>query len=227
MEITQQEFQQRVAENTAELQKQITDRTRDVTKFHGFDALAGELDPDVVMHKSPDIWVAALIGCLAILAKKTGADGMTTDSIKYREAEFKSCYTYVSPDVAFKTPEGTIYFTKDVNMWGSHVKISNTSIAASKFKASFDPRADKVSKDRDTYLVAKDVSSGKLIDCYMLTGDKVVKYLQTSRDIKLGSFINHGVQVPLQVPTLTYAAWHSSILPTLQTKSRSKNGTPV
>ena len=227
MEITQQEFQRRVLENTTELKKQLADKTRDVTKFHGFDAVAGELDPDVVMHKSPDIWVAALIGCLAFLSKKTGADGMTTNGIAYREAEFKSCYTYVSPDVAFKTTQGTIYFTKDVNMWGSHVKINSTSSAASKFKASFDPKADTLSKDRDTFLVAKDVSSGKLIDCYMLTGDKVVEFLQSARDIKLGSFMKNGTQVPLQVPTLSYDAWYKSVLPTLLTKQRSKDGTPI
>lgn len=224
MDLPQQEFQRRVDENTVELKKQISNRTRDVTKFHGFDALAGELDPDVVMHKSSDIWVAALIGCLAILTRKTGADGVTSNGIEYKEVEFKSCYAHVSPDVAFKTPLGTIYFTKDVNMWGSHVKESTTQRAASKFKASFDKSKHKPSKDRDTYLVAKDASSGELIDCYMLPGEKVIKYLKTSNDIKLGSFISDGKQVPLQVPVLTFKSWHESILLILPTKSRSKDG---
>ena len=217
----EKEYNRRVRENTTILLQQESTRSRDLTKFHGFDALAGELGPDIAIYKAFDIRAATLLGHLPILRANTGADGVNLETNIFREAEYKMCYATATPETAFKTCNDTIYFTKDVNLWADEVKDTKTTSSGSKFSAKFNRDSKKASKNRDTYIIASDTVSEKYIDCYMLLGELVVKYLSSSGDIKLGSFMKYGKRVDLLVPTIGYKNWINALLPTLKTKRRS------
>ena len=61
--------------------------------------------------------------------------------------------------------------------------------------------------------------SGKVIDAYSMSGDKVIKYLATSGDIKLRSFISDGVSIrnPLE-NFIGWEKWLNTLKPTLKVK---------
>jgi len=217
------EITRKIAENSAEIKRQMKNNSFDLKKFHGADAHAGDLSAFVLSAKAFDILAAAHIGALPYLKEKRGADGIFIKNGKITEVEFKTSSRTINTDNSFVTKRGAIYLTKEDNKLLECVKKSECVKLESAFTASFGDiqyESNLQSKCRDTYLIAFDEHTNQIIDCFMLTGDIVVDYLQTSNSIKLGTFIKHGKQVALESgPVIGYAQWKKALGVTLPLKN--------
>lgn len=221
--ITEQEYLRRVAENTAELLAQTKAGSFDITKFHGFDFVKGVLQPVKLLKKTHDIFAAVIIGALPYLDEHTGADGVILEDGVFHDIELKTCYSHLSPLHAFRTDQGTVYFTKDVGSWtGDWVDRNKTCIAKSKFSASFDIKHNLHTKERKTFLICIDGTTGEIICVYAMEGKRVLEYLKTSNDIKLGSFMSSGVEITnVALPVTGWDAWIDRHKPLLVVKRTS------
>lgn len=224
--ISEDEYNKRVAENKIIYLQQVASNSFDFTKFHGFDALSGEVTFIRLLKKVHDIYTAVNLNMLPYLKELHGADAVKLENSVFKDVELKTCFVEISANTAFKTVNGTIYTTKDLSQWPNGVPYSKVALLTSAFKASFGTTNKQPhKKDRDTYLLLIDGSNSKVIDCFMLEGSKVVKFLETSRDIKLGSFIKYGNSTASELNNcIGWDKWIESILPILPTnKTLNKN----
>ena len=216
------EITRKIAENSAEIKRQTKNNSFDLKKFHGADAHAGDLSTFVLSAKAFDILAGAHIGALPYLKEKHGADGILIKNSKIEKVEFKTSARTINADNSFINTRGAIYLTKEDNKLLECVKKSEVVSLESAFFASFAVQYESNlhSKCRDTYLLAFDEHNNQIIDCFMLDGDTVVKYLRTSNSIKLGTFIKHGKSVVLESgPVTGYAQWKKELSTTLPLKS--------
>lgn len=216
------EITRKIAENSAELKQQTKRNSFDLKKFHGADASAGELSAFVLSAKAYDILAGIHIGALPYLREKHGADGIIIKNGIIQQVEFKTSARTFNADNSFITKRGTIYHTKKDNKLLECVNRDETRTIESTFCASFGDiiyKSNLLSKCRDTYLLVFDEHNNQIIDCFMLDGNTVVKYLRSSNDIKLGTFINQGSRVVLESgPVIGYAAWKKKLGTTLPLK---------
>lgn len=217
--ITHSEYLRRVVENTAEWKKQSATKSFDITKYHGFDKQAGECTVVSLLKKTHDVYGAVVLGFLPYLDEQTGADAVKLEDNQYVDVELKTCYVTVTPNTAFRTARNTIYHTKDVSLWGKYVDRNKTQLIESKFSAAFKIKNNLHTKDRETYIIAIDGVLGSIIDVYYLEGKQVLKYLETSKDIKLGTFMKEGLRFVSPVePAIGWQNWIDSISKTLEIK---------
>lgn len=217
--ISVDEYNKRVYENKQIYLNQVASGSFDFTKFHGVDALAGEVTLIRLLKKVHDIYTAVNLNMLPYLTEHIGADAVKLVNNEFYDVELKTCFVDITPNSAFKTAKNTIYTTKDVSKWGDKVERSKVALLTSAFKASFTIKNNLHTKNRDTYLLLIDGNNSNVIDCFMLEGQKVVEFLETSRDIKLGSFIKYGHSISHNLNNyIGWQKWVDSILPTLPTK---------
>lgn len=216
-------YKKRVAENKIELAHQRSNGSFDITKFHGVDYERGILQPIRLIKKSHDIFAAVLLGFLPYLAEHNGADGVMLENDEFLDVELKTCYTHISPKLAFKTKQGTVYFTKDVSSWEwDWVDKNKTCLAKSQFKASFDIKNNLHTKDRKTFLICIDGDTGEIICVYSMEGKDVLEFLRSSNDIKLGSFMTSGKEVTdIAVPVTGWTKWIDRVKAPLEEKRTS------
>jgi len=209
------EITRRIAENSAELKRQTKRNSFDLKKFHGADASAGELSAFVLSSKAYDILAGIHIGALPYLREQHGADGIIIKNGNIQEVEFKTSARTFNADNSFITARGTIYQTKKDNKLLKCVTFNESRLLESVFNAKFGSikyQSNLLSKCRDTYLLIFDEHTNQIIDCFMLDGNTVVKYLRSSNDIKLGTFISLGSRVVLESgPVIGYAAWKKKL----------------
>ena len=217
------EITRKIAENSAEIKRQTKNNSFDLKKFHGADAHASDLSTFVLSAKAFDILAGAHIGALPYLKEKHGADGILIKNGKIEKVEFKTSARTINKNNSFITNRGTIYLTKEDNKLLECVKRTECVMLESAFYASFGAiqyESNLQSKCRDTYLLAFDEHTNQIIDCFMLDGDTVVEYLQTSNSIKVGTFIKYGKSVVLESgPVTGYAQWKKELSTTLPLKS--------
>lgn len=224
--ITQEEYIKRVNENTLEWNKQRKEKSFDITKFHGFDARAGDLNHVVLLKKVHDIYGAIVLGFLPFLSEQCGADAVKLSDNSYEHVELKTCYASVSPKTAFKTKSNTIYYTKDVEIWDEYVDKSKTQLIESTFSAAFSIKNNLHTKHRETYIIAIDGNNGDIIDVFYLPGSIVVDYLKSSKDIKLGTFMKKGIQFRSETfNAIGWKNWISDMLPKLKVKTCESKST--
>lgn len=217
--MTEEEYLRKQNENTIELLRQEADGSMDITKFHGFDFEKGILKPIKLLKKAHDIFAAVRLGFLPYLNEHDGADAVMLEDNKFEDVELKTCYSHISPELAFVTKLGTIYFTKDVHLWGEWVDRNKTNLAKSHFSAAFDIKKNLHTKDRKTFLICIDGNTGEYICVYSMKGESVVEFLKTSNDIKLGSFMTHGEEVKnFILPVIGWDKWLERAAKTLQVK---------
>lgn len=223
------EYIRRATENRNELALQNSTRSFDITKFHGVDYLKGELQAIKLIKKSHDIYAAIMLGFLPYLAEHNGADAVMLDNGKFIDVELKTSYTHISPKLAFRTKQGTVYFTKDVSSWDDDwVDKNKTCIAKSQFKASFDIKNNLHTKDRKTFLICIDGDTGEIICVYSMEGKKVLEFLESSNDIKLGSFMSSGTEVStVEVPVTGWDNWIDRVKDQLEVKRTSPYSTEL
>jgi len=221
--IDKTEYKKRVEENKIELKYQRATRSFDITKFHGVDYERGILQPIKLIKKSHDIFAAIVLGFLPYLAEHNGADGVMLEDDEFLDVELKTCYTHISPKLAFRTKQGTVYFTKDVSSWDwDWIDKNKTCLAKSQFKATFDIKNNRHTKDRKTFLICVDGDTGEIICVYSMEGKTVLEFLQTSNDIKLGSFMTSGKEVTdTTVPITGWTKWINRVKVQLEEKRTS------
>lgn len=217
------EYKKRAEENKVELKYQRATRSFDITKFHGVDYERGILQPIKLIKKSHDIFAAIVLGFLPYLAEHNGADGVMLEDDEFLDVELKTCYTHISPKLAFRTKQGTVYFTKDVSSWDwDWIDKNKTCLAKSQFKATFDIKNNRHTKDRKTFLICIDGDTGEIICVYSMEGKTVLEFLQTSNDIKLGSFMTSGKEVTdTTVPITGWTKWIDRVKGQLEVKRTS------
>lgn len=211
-----------INENTQELKTQELNGSCDLSKFHGIDAMKGTVSAIELLKKGHDIWAAAYLGVLPYLRENIGADAVIVHDHGFEDAELKTCYANLDPLTAFITNDDVIYFTKDITLWGDKVQKSKTVRASSRFSAKFDKMKDKTfeSKRRTTFLLCFDPQRNIIVESRVMDGDKVMKYLATSQDIKLGSFMSDGQKANTVLNNVIgWENWTNIIKPILKIKS--------
>lgn len=206
--ISVQEYARRVAENAAETKRQAKEKSFDLSKYHGFDTLAGTLTRAQLSQKSFDILAATILGVLPYLRQNTGADAVELSNGYFIDIELKTSRALPDPRKLFRTERGTLYFTKDVTKWtAGWIDRNKTSTASSQFSASFDINGNRDTKNRKTYLICIDDTTDEVICIHSMEGPKVLEFLTTSQDIKLGSFMKYGTKVTSAVVEI--AGWEN------------------
>jgi hypothetical protein len=197
----------------------------DLSRFHGADASAMEVPVITLASKSHDIYAATRLGFLPFLKENHGADALALKYGYLVGVELKTSFARITADNAFKTKRGTIYITENVHQWGNEVDVNKTTKLPSRFVASFAITSDKqyASKNRDTYLIAIDAVRDIIIDCFMLEGDSVINFLESSNSIKLGSFMSYGDRVKMvDNSAMGYDNWVAKLSTELQCKQAVK-----
>jgi len=221
MTISVNEYIRRVDENTKEFINQMKENSFDITKFHGFDVEKGILSPIILLKKVHDIFAAVVLRKLPYLKKNHGADAVElSNTNEFIDIELKTSYNSISESKAFKTAANTVYFTKDVKLWkGDWVDRNKTALAKSQFNAKFEIKNNLHTKERKTYLLCIDSDSSEFICAYSMPGKKVLEFLETSKDIKLASFMTYGTEVTdLVLEPVGWDKWIERHLPILETK---------
>ncbi len=225
MKTTKAEIKRRIAENTKEIKRQVRRNQFDLKKFHGVDAEAGEISMFTLAAKAFDILAAVHVGALPYLKERHGADGVMIKRNMVVDVEFKTCARTISEKNAFITERGTVYTTSPKHESASVIKHSQCALIESYFNAAFDVKDKKIlqTKRRDTYLLTFDEVNNRVIDCYIMDGDNVVAFLETSNNIKMGSFIKYGKPVELvSGPVIGWHAWRKELADTLTVKRAVK-----
>lgn len=215
--ISKAEFRRRVAENTEYFQRNYK-KSLDISRYHFFDAAAGEQAPLSLMDKVHDIMTAVAVGALP-LTGKTGADAVMMIDGELQEIELK--FSTISSENFTVGPRGGICCVRD----NSKMPLATVIMA----KWNINNEAHLKTKNRPSILVAFDKSTNEFIDACMLTGEKTVKLLtqgkeSKSRYINWAGFEQHGSKVKLVVPSLSYNGLCMRILSeALHTLNQRKN----
>lgn len=234
-----QEYIRRRDENTAEYNRQIATNSFDPKKFHGFDAVAGELSRSKLASKTHDILAAVILGFLPVLNSKSGTDAMRLDDdLTYSHVELKTSYT--EEEKFIKTPKDSVYSVTTNKIVNNEVPRDSTTSIKSNYEAAYKIVNNLDVKNIDTYLLLLDSRTDELIDCRMIEGKVMGDYLNSrkipsSGNLKvkytvfeeLGTTVNHTC-----VPIIGFDVWKTKLLPSLPTvrvlpsstkrKSRSK-----
>jgi hypothetical protein len=203
--ISKAEFRRRVAENTEYFQRNYK-KSLDISRYHFFDAVAGEQAPLSLMDKVHDIMTAVAVGALP-LTTKSGADAMMLIDGELQEIELK--FSTISSENFTVGPRGGIVCVRD----NSKMPLSSVIMA----KWTINTEDHLKSKNRPSILVAFDKSRNEFIDARMLSGKKTVELLSQekkskARFINWAGFERHGSKVKLVAPSLSYSGLCTIIL---------------
>ena len=219
------EFLRRTQENTTEYHRQEKADSFDLKKFHGFDALAGEVSRSVLARKANDIMDAVVHSMLPILHENHGTDAyrLNPDG-SFSPVELKSTYTDESK--FFKTESGAIYsVTLDKIKPDGTVLKNNTTSFKSNFNATYEIRNNLEAKNMDMYLTIRDSRTDYLVDCYHVPAKEIFNYLKDknvpksgSVPIKLTTCMKIGTRVETAITDIIgIDNWKKTLLPTLPT----------
>lgn len=216
-----QKFTRRVTENTAEYLNQLATNSMDYKKFHGFDALAGELGRWELAKKSHDILGAVMLGMLPVLRSKTGFDAMKLVNNTFVGVELKSSYTNESKFI--RTAQNAIYSATLEKIVNGKIDKVNATSYKSNFNATYSIIENLGLKNIDTYLIIIDSRTDEIVDCFLIIGPVMEIYLNERKipasgnvQIKLSTFEKLGTQyTDTIVPIIGLEAWKKSLLPAL------------
>ncbi len=219
--MTPQEYIRRRDENTAEYRRQLKSNSFDIKKFHGFDVIAGTLGRWELSKKPHDILGAVLLGFLPILRKKTGYDAMRLDGVNFVGVELKSSYTDEGKFI--KTKLNTIYSATTDRLFDGKIYKQYTTSFKSNFNATYSIIENLGMKNIDTYLIIIDNRTDEIVDCFLIEGPGMEKYLDSitipvsgNVQIKLSVFERLGSQYTNTItPIIGLEQWKESLLPDL------------
>lgn len=220
-EISQAEFERRVNENTAEYKRQKSRNSFDIKRFHGFDAVAGELGRYELSKKPQDILGSVELGFLPILRKNTGVDAMRLGPCGFIGIELKSSYTDERKFV--RTERGAVYSATPGKIINGEIRKNDTTSLKSNYNASYSIVGNIEAKYVETYLLIIDSRTDRLIDCHVMTADNIKNYLSKriipnsgSVQIKLSIFEKYGYRYTDTIlPILGFDAWKESLIPNM------------
>jgi len=221
MTITVDEYKRRRDENTIEYLRQEATGSFDIRQYHGFDALKGTVSKWVLASKTYDILSAVILGFLPILITKTGTDAMRLVDTNFRPAELKSTYTDESKFI--KTENDAIYSATQDKISDGRVDRDSTTSFKSNFNATYNIIDNLGVKNIDTFLLVNDSRTDELVECYIMSGNEMEKYLSDKKipasgavQIKLTKFEKLGEPYrDTIIPILGLEKWKASLLPTL------------
>ncbi len=230
--ITKTEFIRRRDENTAEYHRQEKEGSFDLKKYHGYDALKGTVSKWVLASKTYDILAAIVLGFLPILITKTGVDAMRLVDDEFRPAELKSTYTDESKFI--KTKNNTIYSATQDKIQDGKIDKDNTTSFKSNFNATYNIVNNIGVKNIDTFLLVNDSRTDELVECYIMIGSVMEKYLNDkiipasgAIQIKLTKFEKLGEPYrDTIIPIIGLDDWKTSLLsdlPLVKVISRKKS----
>lgn len=231
--ITINEFIKRRDENTAEYLRQELSNSFDLKKYHGFDTEKGSLGKYILASKTHDILAAIALGFLPLLNSRSGTDAMRLNVDKFEKVELKTSYT--DETKLIKTKRNAVYSATTDRIIGGIVPRDSTTSLKSNYEAAYNIVDNIGVKDIDTYLMLVDSRNDRFIDCFMIPGLIIGKYLSVRTipssgniKIKFTIFEELGKQVTHTcVPVIGFNQWKDSLLPTLpvvhvQSPSRKK-----
>jgi len=218
--ITAATYRKRVLQNTETFNKQKQNNSFDLKQYHGFDLEAGQASSTTLSSKSHDIRCAVILGFLPILGKKTGPDAIKLTGKIFSSVELKSSYTDESK--FYKTIKDTVYSVSPGKIVNGVVFRKDTTSIKSVFNASYNIKDNISSKGIDTYLILLDSRNEDVIDCFEVTGDVMMDYLNDrtipasgSLTIKLSIFISKGSRAKSAIPVIGFDKWENFLLPVL------------
>jgi hypothetical protein len=189
-----------------------------------------KINPSHLLNKINDVIPTALVNTL-FTEDLHGSDGYrlnkkTLDNIKTNKLALSETVTLdMLEEIEVKRcirGENSFWKTKNGSLKsGNPEKRSKTVCIRSDFSAAFNT-LDQNSKNRTTILLLFSTVDNKLkfIDAFELDGTIIVRYLglsnKTQRSIKLSTFINYGIQTPLnenikRYKNKGYICWENDI----------------
>jgi len=194
--ISKTEFQRRVKENSRHFAETYATSV-DAAAYHLYDAQRGEVRPMMLLDKVYDIFAAVSIGALAVTARD-GADAMMMFSGNLMPIELKFCKIESSSYLI--GPRGGIY----KGGRASRTPLNQTMQA----QYIINNELHLQTKNRYTIMVVYDQTTGMFVEARGILGKVALEKLShqscSRRMFYWDTFLEHGLRIPLVVPSLGY-----------------------
>jgi hypothetical protein len=194
--ISKAEFQRRVAENTEHFSANY-ETSVDAAAYHLYDAQRGETRPMMLLDKVYDIFAAVSIGALAVTARD-GADAMMRFSGNIMPIELK--FVKIESSSYLVGPRGGIY------KGGRNTRTPLMQTMQAQYTINNESHLQ--TKNRYTVMVVYDQTTGMFVEARGIVGRTALEKLSRQRTSRRmfywDTFLEHGLRIPLVVPSLGY-----------------------
>jgi hypothetical protein len=223
--LTQEEFDRRVAENTETFMRQKQDNSFDVSKYHLATHLKGELSIPILIANIHDIYASIIVGALAS-PDRHGCDAILMDNHIITHVELKT--SYLSQNSVWKNEKNKIYTGTSNNK--NRMRAIESYLKA-EYKLKMDNLEEKI---MDTYLICIDGTSSDIICVYKIGKDNILSLLNYNNGIKhhgntyrksvqLYHFKKYGSLVKTSIPQVGIDEWKSMMLPNIPTLNKGEH----
>lgn len=217
------EYTKAVKRNAAKCNKFLkTLNLRDLNGIVYWDGTKLKVTFNSMKCKVHDILACGCIGALPNI-DHNGADGYKWDGKSAPvEVETKLC-TIDQNSIALGV-RGALYYS--TNLENYHSKALLESKIAGLFDANMSTDA-LLSKNRETYMIVSDDTTGKFVDAWVLSGKETHAQLSerigkfnTSLSLKLQVFLNNGEQARTVCPVVGFDVWKEEATKLAKKKNR-------